>query len=326
MPRAGSSYVRPILKPVAGTVRVAVAGDPKVESIDWSRRCGDGHGDALSMAPDVGRGGDGGVRVRRAGAVRHGPHPDLGRVFSGGRCADGAGRGGAGLMTGAEGLHAHLATAVRRPCAGAWAVLRRDGRGFGFTDHDRDLTFDGIAFRADTGMTARALDADDGAVGRQLGSDGRAECSGGDRGGSAGGAVRRGRSAGVAGQLGVGRASGCCSFAARWARSCGRRARSGRSLRGLTEALNQPQRPGRISAAARRCWATGSAGSICRRRAMRRSAPVETLADRRLFRFAAFGGFAERWFETGAAGGAVGCRGRTGRADQERPGRWTAAG
>ena len=32
----GESYVRPIVKPVAGTVRIAVAGDPKAESIDWS--------------------------------------------------------------------------------------------------------------------------------------------------------------------------------------------------------------------------------------------------------------------------------------------------
>jgi len=32
----GQSYVRPIAKPVLGTVRVALAGDPKVEGVDWS--------------------------------------------------------------------------------------------------------------------------------------------------------------------------------------------------------------------------------------------------------------------------------------------------
>lgn len=41
--------------------------------------------------------------------------------------------------------------------ARAWALTRRDGRVLGFTDHDRDLGFDGIAFRAGTGMTARAI-------------------------------------------------------------------------------------------------------------------------------------------------------------------------
>lgn len=39
----------------------------------------------------------------------------------------------------------------------AWAIERVDGVSFGFTDHDRDLSFDGITFRADTGLTAAAL-------------------------------------------------------------------------------------------------------------------------------------------------------------------------
>lgn len=41
--------------------------------------------------------------------------------------------------------------------ARAWALSRADGVVMGFTDHDRDLAFDGIVFRADTGMSARAL-------------------------------------------------------------------------------------------------------------------------------------------------------------------------
>jgi uncharacterized phage protein (TIGR02218 family) len=41
--------------------------------------------------------------------------------------------------------------------ARAWALTRRDGAVLGFTDHDRDLSFDGIVFRAETGMTAKAL-------------------------------------------------------------------------------------------------------------------------------------------------------------------------
>lgn len=46
------------------------------------------------------------------------------------------------------------ATTVAR----AWVVTRRDGAVLGFTDHDCDLAFDGIVFRARTGMTARALE------------------------------------------------------------------------------------------------------------------------------------------------------------------------
>ncbi|HHX88195.1 MAG TPA: DUF2163 domain-containing protein [Paracoccus sp.] len=41
--------------------------------------------------------------------------------------------------------------------ARAWALERLDGTVLGFTDHDRDLIFDGITFRARTGMSARAL-------------------------------------------------------------------------------------------------------------------------------------------------------------------------
>ncbi|KUF11930.1 DUF2163 domain-containing protein [Pseudoponticoccus marisrubri] len=59
-------------------------------------------------------------------------------------------------MTGQEALHDHLATG-QTTVARAWAVTRTDGVRYGFTDHDRDLVFDGITFRADTGLSARAL-------------------------------------------------------------------------------------------------------------------------------------------------------------------------
>lgn len=41
--------------------------------------------------------------------------------------------------------------------ARAWRLVRADGLTLGFTDHDRDLAFDGTVFRAGAGMTARAL-------------------------------------------------------------------------------------------------------------------------------------------------------------------------
>ena len=55
-----------------------------------------------------------------------------------------------------ESLFAHLATGSTTVCR-AWTVSRRDGVVLGFTDHDRDLLVDGVWCRADTGMTARAL-------------------------------------------------------------------------------------------------------------------------------------------------------------------------
>lgn len=53
-------------------------------------------------------------------------------------------------------LAAHLALGVTTVCR-CWDVLRTDGQAFGFTDHDRDLSFDGIDYRAGTGLTARAF-------------------------------------------------------------------------------------------------------------------------------------------------------------------------
>jgi uncharacterized phage protein (TIGR02218 family) len=53
-------------------------------------------------------------------------------------------------------LAAHLATGLTSVCR-CWAVIRRDGVSYGFTDHDLDLSFDGLSYRADAGMSAKAL-------------------------------------------------------------------------------------------------------------------------------------------------------------------------
>lgn len=42
--------------------------------------------------------------------------------------------------------------------ARAWAVTRSDGQTLGFTDHDRPLAFDGIAFEPSAGFTASELE------------------------------------------------------------------------------------------------------------------------------------------------------------------------
>ncbi|WP_371059377.1 DUF2163 domain-containing protein [Rhodosalinus sp. 5P4] len=53
-------------------------------------------------------------------------------------------------------LAAHLEGGLTT-LARAWALIRTDGVEMGFTDHDRPLVFEGIAFRPDTGLSAMAL-------------------------------------------------------------------------------------------------------------------------------------------------------------------------
>ena len=55
-----------------------------------------------------------------------------------------------------DALVAHLATGATT-LARAYELRRKDGLVQGFTDHDRDLSFGGVTYRADTGLTAKAL-------------------------------------------------------------------------------------------------------------------------------------------------------------------------
>ncbi len=50
-------------------------------------------------------------------------------------------------------LAAHLAEGVTTLCR-CWRLVRRDGSALGFTDHDRDLAFDGTVFAARSGLEA----------------------------------------------------------------------------------------------------------------------------------------------------------------------------
>ena len=56
-------------------------------------------------------------------------------------------------MSGKDALIAHMKTGATTTCR-AWSVTRKDGKRLGFTDHDRDLVFDDLIFKASTGMTA----------------------------------------------------------------------------------------------------------------------------------------------------------------------------
>ena len=57
-----------------------------------------------------------------------------------------------------QALHDHLASGLTHVCQ-CWAIRRRDGVVLGFTDHDQALAFEGVDFVADSGMSAKALSA-----------------------------------------------------------------------------------------------------------------------------------------------------------------------
>lgn len=207
-------------------------------------------------------------------------------------------------------LRDHLASGATT-VARAWAVTRRDGVVLGFTDHDRALRFEGVTFRPDSGLTARALAQSTGlavdnteAFGA-LSSDAISEAD-----------ILAGRYDGAAVRAWVVNWADPEERALRFAGTLGEVARSGGAftaeLRGLSEALNQPQ--GRIYHP--RCSAVLGDGQ-CRADL---SLPgyavtiaVEQVAGDRVFRFADLAGFDDRWFERGrlvvqdgAAAGLVG--------------------
>lgn len=53
-------------------------------------------------------------------------------------------------------FHDHVAAGLTTLCR-CWAITRRDGQVYGFTDHDMDLAFEDVTFRANTGLSALAL-------------------------------------------------------------------------------------------------------------------------------------------------------------------------
>ena len=57
------------------------------------------------------------------------------------------------------GLAAHLAGGVTTLCR-CWQLTRRDGLVLGFTDHDGDLTFGGLTYRARSGLEASEAEAE----------------------------------------------------------------------------------------------------------------------------------------------------------------------
>lgn len=56
-----------------------------------------------------------------------------------------------------QGLQTHLQSGLTTTCR-CWLIRRPDGREYGFTDHDMELSFDGMTFKASTGLTASAIE------------------------------------------------------------------------------------------------------------------------------------------------------------------------
>ncbi len=209
-----------------------------------------------------------------------------------------------------EALRAHLETGLTT-VARAWGISRADGEAFGFTDHDRDLTFEGLTFRAQSGLSAGALEQ------------------------SSGLSIDNTEALGVLSDLSIreedidaGRYDGAqvVAWLVNWADvrersllfrgSIGEIRRAGGAfraeLRGLSEALNQPmgrvyQKPCTAVLGDAQCrFDTAQGGYFAR-------LDVAELEDNRIFRWAGLGDFEPGWFtsgfttiETGAAQGLSG--------------------
>jgi uncharacterized phage protein (TIGR02218 family) len=213
-------------------------------------------------------------------------------------------------MAGNAELVAHLATGATTVCR-AWEVVRKDGVVLGFTDHDRDLSFEGVVFRADSGLTSSALQQSTGlsvdnseAVGA-LTADSVTEAD-----------LLAGRFDGARVRAWLVNWADVAARHLVFAGSLGEITRSGGAfraeLRGLTEALNQPQGRSYLRTCSavlgdQRCrFDLGRPGYLA-------DLTVEAVTDGRVFGFGALAGFADRWFEkgratllTGAGRGAVG--------------------
>ncbi|NAZ35515.1 DUF2163 domain-containing protein [Rubellimicrobium sp. CFH 75288] len=193
-------------------------------------------------------------------------------------------------------LAAHLASGATTLCR-CWAVTRRDGVVLGFTDHDRPLSFAGIDFRPETGLSARALVSgtglavDNAEAAGTLSSDGIAEAD--IEAGLFDGAELRQwivnwaapaqRRLRFRGHLGEIRREGAAFHA---------------ELRGLSEGLNRPL--GRLYE--RTCPAAlgdAACGFDLGRPGYTAEAEAPRGTEGGAFRLSGLGAFAPRWFERG---------------------------
>lgn len=193
-------------------------------------------------------------------------------------------------------LQAHLQGCATTLCR-CWLVVRRDGVRFGFTDHDLPVSFDDQIYRATEGLSARAVEQTTGLAvdnSEALGVLSDATVRDED--------VLAGLFDGAEVQSWLVNWSDPAQRMLQFRGTMGEIQRSGggfrAELRGLTEALNQPQ--GRVYQSD--CSAIlggGGCGFDFATPGFVATLAVETVRDRKFFGFAALDRFADRWFERG---------------------------
>lgn len=207
------------------------------------------------------------------------------------------------------GLFEHLESGTTT-VARCWAVLRSDGASYGFTDHDRPLTFEGITFKADSGMTARAVTSGTGLSvdnSEAMGALSDSAITEAD--------IEAGRFDGAQVQAWLVNWRDVTERSLRFSGSIGELRRMGGAfhaeLRGLTEALNQPQ--GRVyQTGCSAILGDSACGFDLETEGYAVALAVEEVQEARRFRFADLNTFEPAWFErgrlvvqTGAAAGLV---------------------
>lgn len=199
-------------------------------------------------------------------------------------------------MAMSDALKAHLESGRTTLCR-CWGILRDDGARFGFTDHDRDLTFEEFEFRADTGLSAMALQQGTGLSvdnTEALGALSAASVTEAD--------IEAGRFDGAEVMAWLVNWSDPEQRMLQFRGFIGELRRAGGAfhaeLRGLTDLLNRPT--GRIYQ--KPCTAVLGDGA-CRfdldTPGYFTSRVVEVVENRRVFRWQGFGGFEPGWFQRG---------------------------
>ena len=194
------------------------------------------------------------------------------------------------------GLKAHLESGITTVCR-CWALTRRDGVTMGFTDHDCGLAFDGIEFKADTGLSALALQQSTGLSvdnTEALGALSDAAIREDD--------IEAGRFDGAEVRAWLVNWFDVSERQLQFRGSIGELRRAGGAfeaeLRGLTDALNVPlgrvyQKPCSAVLGDRACgFDTATPGYFA-------DLVVGEVSERRVFRFEALSGFEVNWFRHG---------------------------
>ena len=199
-------------------------------------------------------------------------------------------------MSGQGALDAHLATGATG-VARCWKLTRRDGVCYGFTDHDVDLNFDDVLFKAESGLTATALSQTTGLSvdnTEALGALSDAAITEAD--------VEAGRFDGAEVEAWLVKWDDPSARVLQFRGSIGELSRQNGAfsaeLRGLAEAMNQPR--GRIYQ--KPCAAIlgdGKCGVDLDTPVFSAERAVEEVQENRIFRWSGFDDFAPRWLEKG---------------------------